>query len=64
VVMYPMYLASQVELLGVAKIVLGWPAYLCALAIMGMILVRGKTPLAVAEPRITAEPQTTSEPPA
>lgn len=49
-VMYPLYLAEQVALLGVAKIALGWPAYLCALAIMGMILVRGKTPLAPREP--------------
>ena len=64
VVMFPLYLAGQVALLGVAKIALGWPAYLCALAIMGMILVRGKTPLAPAEPRTTSEPQTTSEPPA
>jgi hypothetical protein len=44
--MFPMYLAGQVEMLGVAKIVLGWPAYLCALGVMGMILVRGKTQLA------------------
>jgi hypothetical protein len=50
VVMYPLYLAGQVTLLGVAKIALGWPAYLCALAIMGMMLVRGKTPLAPPEP--------------
>ena len=50
VVMFPMYLAGQVELLGAAKIALGWPAYLCALAIMGMILVRGKTPLIRAQP--------------
>jgi hypothetical protein len=46
VVMFPLYLAGQVALLGVAKIALGWPAYLCALAVMGMILVRGQTPLA------------------
>jgi hypothetical protein len=50
VLMFPLYLAGQVALLGVAKIALGWPAYLAALAIMGMILVRGKTPLAPAEP--------------
>jgi hypothetical protein len=50
VLMFPLYLAGQVTLLGVAKIVLGWPAYLCALAIMGMILVRGKTPLTAPEP--------------
>ena len=49
-IMYPLYLAEQVTLLGVAKIALGWPAYLCALALMGMILVRGKTPLARPEP--------------
>jgi hypothetical protein len=49
-IMYPLYLAGQVTLLGVAKIALGWPAYLCALALMGMILVRGKTPLARPEP--------------
>jgi len=62
VVMYPMYLAGQVELLGVAKIALGWPAYLCALAIMGMILVRGRTPLAVTEPQTASEPRITAEP--
>jgi hypothetical protein len=45
VVMYPLYLAGQVTLLGVAKIALGWPAYLVALTIMGTMLVRGKTPL-------------------
>jgi len=49
VLMYPLYLGGQVALLGVAKIALGWPAYLCALAIMGMILVRGKTPLIPAQ---------------
>jgi len=48
-VMYPLYLGGQVALLGVAKIALGWPAYLCAVAIMGMILVRGNTPLAPPE---------------
>jgi hypothetical protein len=55
VVMFPMYLAGQVELLGAAKIALGWPAYLCALAIMGMILVRGKTPLAPSRPPAGSE---------
>jgi hypothetical protein len=59
VVMLPLYLAGKaavtsndllVTLLGVAKITLGWPAYLCALAVMGMMLVRGKTPLTAPEP--------------
>ena len=53
-VMLPLYLAGKaaatssdllVTLLGVAKIALGWPAYLCAVAVMGLILVRGRTPL-------------------
>jgi hypothetical protein len=56
VVMFPLYLAEQVTLLGVAKIALGWPAYLCALAIMGMILVRGKTPLTPTEATPATEP--------
>lgn len=56
-IMFPLYLAGQVTLLGVAKVALGWPAYLCALAIMGMILVRGKTPLTPAElPATSASP--------
>jgi len=50
VVMFPLYLAGQVMLLGVAKIALGWPAYLCALAIMAMMLMRGKTPIASPKP--------------
>ena len=56
VVMFPLYLAGQVTLLGVAKIGLGWPAYLCALAVMGMILVRGRTPLTPTQPLPTTEP--------
>ena len=50
VVMFPLYLAGQVTLLGVAKIALGWPAYLVALAVMGTMLVRGKTPLTPTKP--------------
>lgn len=48
VVMVPMYLAGQVTALGVSKIVLGWPAYLVAVAVMGLILVRGRTPVELA----------------
>ena len=44
-IMAPMYLAEAVTLLGVAKIVLGWPAYLAAVAAMAAMLVRGRTPL-------------------
>jgi hypothetical protein len=42
-VMLPMYLAGEVTLLGIAKIVLGWPAYLAAVAVMGLVLMRGRT---------------------
>jgi hypothetical protein len=62
VLMFPLYLSGQVALLGVAKIALGWPAYLCALAIMGMILVRGRTPLTPAEPVTATEPPIATEP--
>ena len=44
-IMVPLYLAEQVAALGVAKVVLGWPAYLLAITAMGAILVRGHTPI-------------------
>lgn len=44
-IMLPMYLAAEVTMLGVAKIVLGWPAYLLAVSVMATMLVRGHTPL-------------------
>ena len=50
-IMVPLYLAEQVAALGVAKVVLGWPAYLLAITAMGAILVRGRTPI---DPRRTA----------
>ena len=43
-VMYPLYLAGNVTALGVAKIALGWPLWVAALAAMGALLVRGATP--------------------
>ena len=46
-VMYPLYLADQVTWLGVSKVVLGWPAWAVAVAVMGALLVRGRTPQAV-----------------
>ncbi|HEX8498199.1 MAG TPA: DUF3159 domain-containing protein [Actinomycetales bacterium] len=45
VVMLPLYLAGSVGWLGVAKVALGWPLYLLALAAMGAVLLRGRTPL-------------------
>lgn len=50
-IMVPLYLASEVAWLGVAKIALGWPAYLLAIVIMGAMLATGRTPQqAPAEP--------------
>ncbi|MFK5634158.1 MULTISPECIES: DUF3159 domain-containing protein [unclassified Ornithinimicrobium] len=43
-VMLPLYLAGNVALLGVAKIALGWPAYLLAVVVMGFLLATGHTP--------------------
>ncbi len=47
VVMLPLYLAGQVGWLGVTKVALGWPLYLVAVAGMGAVLLRGRTPLEV-----------------
>jgi Protein of unknown function (DUF3159) len=44
-IMLPLYWAGQVAGLSVAKIVLSWPLYLGGVAVMGVILVRGHTPL-------------------
>lgn len=54
-IMLPLYWAGEVAALSVAKIVLSWPLYLLAVAAMGLILVRGHTPIepTVAQP---AEP--------
>lgn len=45
VIMLPLYLAGQVGWLGVCKVVLGWPLYLVALAAMGALLLKGRTPI-------------------
>ena len=51
VVMLPLYLAGQVGWLGLSKVVLGWPLYLLAVAVMGALLLRGRTPLELADQR-------------
>ena len=43
-IMVPLYAAGNVTALGVAKVVLGWPAYAAAVAVMGGLLLRGRTP--------------------
>ncbi|HET7477590.1 MAG TPA: DUF3159 domain-containing protein [Dermatophilaceae bacterium] len=45
-VMLPLYFAGQVAALGISKILLGWPAYVGAVAVMGWMLLRGRTPVA------------------
>lgn len=44
-IMVPLYLAKNIAGLGVAKIALGWPLWVAGVAVMGMLLVRGRTPL-------------------
>ena len=41
----PLFLTGQVVLLGVAKVVLGWPLLIAALTVMGLMLSKGRTPI-------------------
>lgn len=41
----PLYLNGEVAALGIAKLVLGWPAYLVAVGVGALLLLRGRTPL-------------------
>jgi hypothetical protein len=41
----PLFLAGQVVWLGVAKVVLGWPLLIAALAVIGLMLSKGRTPI-------------------
>ncbi len=52
VVQLPIYLAGAVVWLGVAKVVLGWPLLIAALAVIGLLLSRGRTPIE----KVTEEP--------
>jgi Protein of unknown function (DUF3159) len=45
VVQLPLFLSGHVVLLGVAKVVLGWPLLIAALTVMGVMLSKGKTPM-------------------
>jgi hypothetical protein len=44
-VQMPLFLAGHVVLLGVAKVVLGWPMLIAALTVIGFMLSKGKTPM-------------------
>jgi Protein of unknown function (DUF3159) len=45
VIQLPLFLAGHVILLGVAKVVLGWPMLIAALTVIGLMLSKGKTPI-------------------
>ena len=45
VIQLPLFLAGQVILLGMAKVVLGWPLLIAALTVIGLMLSKGKTPM-------------------
>lgn len=44
-VQLPLYLAGAVGWLGVTRVVLGWPLHAATLGLVGLILLRGRTPL-------------------
>lgn len=44
-VQLPLYLAGEVGWLGVSRVVLGWPLHAATLALLGLLLLRGNTPL-------------------
>ena len=45
VVQFPLFLAGEVVWLGVAKVALGWPLLIAALAVIGLLLSKGRTPM-------------------
>ncbi|HEY6811490.1 MAG TPA: DUF3159 domain-containing protein [Propionibacteriaceae bacterium] len=45
VVQLPLFLAGQVVLLAIAKVILGWPMLIAALAVIGLMLSKGQTPM-------------------
>lgn len=45
VVQLPLFLAGSVIGLGIAKVVLGWPLLIAALAVIGVMLSKGRTPI-------------------
>ena len=45
VIQLPLFLAGQVVLLGIAKVVLGWPLLIAALFAIGLMLSKGRTPM-------------------
>lgn len=59
--MVPLYLAGNVAALGVARVLLGWPAWIATLAVMGWLLARGQTPVESTPEAASAAPTEPSE---
>ena len=45
VIQLPLFLTGQVVLLGIAKVILGWPLLIAALTVIGLMLSKGQTPM-------------------
>ena len=45
VIQMPLFLSDKVVLLGISKVVLGWPLLIAALFVIGLMLSKGKTPM-------------------
>lgn len=45
VIQLPLFLAGQIVWLAVAKVALGWPLLIAAVAVIGVLLSRGRTPI-------------------
>lgn len=50
VVQLPLYLADSVTLLGIAKLVMGWPLLALVVVVIGGMLARGRTPIEAPPP--------------
>jgi len=57
VIQLPLFLAGQVVWLAVAKVALGWPLLLAALAVIGLMLSKGRTPMEGSGLQTAAPPQ-------
>ncbi|HET9649327.1 MAG TPA: DUF3159 domain-containing protein [Microlunatus sp.] len=59
VLQLPLFLSGHIVLLGVSKVLLGWPLLLAALAVIGLMLSRGRTPMegsSLNPARVVSEP--------
>ena len=45
VIQLPLFLTGQVVLLGISKVILGWPLLIAALFVIGLMLSKGRTPM-------------------